>query len=228
MSVAAVGVAASAAIAAGTAAANSSAAKKGAKTAADATRAGDQAAIEEQQRQFDETKALLMPFVSSGQKTLGGQMDLLGLNGNGAQYGAIGNIVNGSQYEALAKQGEQGILQNAAATGGLRGGNTQGALAQFRPAMLQHLIENQFANLGSLTGIGANSANSLGMFGANKANQVSQYQQDIGQAGAGEALAIAQANIQRNNAYAKAGSSVVGGLSSGEGLAGVKQIAGNF
>jgi len=57
------------------------------------------------------------------------------------------------------------LLQNAAATGGLRGGDTQGALAQLGPGVLQQLIQQQMMNLGGLSSAGQNAASNIGQLG---------------------------------------------------------------
>jgi hypothetical protein len=64
--------------------------------------------------------------------------------------------------QALVSQGEEALLQNAAATGGLRGGNLQGALAQFRPQMLSNLITQQYNQLGGIGALGAQGAQMYG------------------------------------------------------------------
>jgi hypothetical protein len=77
-----------------------------------------------------------------------------GMTGDQAQATAIDRIANSPILQELTRQGEEAILQNASATGGLRGGNVQGALAQYRPQMLQQEIDKQFARLGGLSGMG--------------------------------------------------------------------------
>ena len=96
------------------------------------------------------------------QGSLGAQEDLLGLNGADAQGRAISQIENSPYFSGLVKQGENAILQNASATGGLRGGNTQAALAQFRPNMLAAAIDQQYQRLGGLTSLGQNAAAGVG------------------------------------------------------------------
>lgn len=110
-----------------------------------------------------------------------------------AQRTAINGIANGSQFQELTRQGEYGLLANAAATGGLRGGNTQGALAQYRPAMLQSLIDKQLANLGGIAANGQSAATNTGAAAQNTGAQVNQALGNIGQAQAGSALAQGQA-----------------------------------
>lgn len=80
-----------------------------------------------------------------------------GMTGEQAQAAAIEKISASPILQELMAQGEMGILQNASATGGLRGGNVQGALAQFRPQMLQQEIERQYARLGGLSSVGQQS-----------------------------------------------------------------------
>jgi hypothetical protein len=80
-----------------------------------------------------------------------------GLTGQEAQARAIEKIAQSPLLAELTRQGEEAILQNRAATGGLRGGNTQGALAQFRPAMLQAEIDKYYGRLAGLSGVGQQS-----------------------------------------------------------------------
>lgn len=184
--------------------------KKAAQGAANAQIESNHEAIAEQQRQFDALQALLKPYVSAGLPALAGQQNLLGLNGNEAQQAAIDQIKNGSQFGELLKQGENSILQNASATGGLRGGNTQAALAQFSPQLLQSLIDKQFTNLGGLTSLGQNAAAMQGNAGMQTARTVSDQLNQIGAANAGEALAVGKANSQFVNGLTQLGNTIAG------------------
>jgi hypothetical protein len=105
------------------------------------------------------------------------------------QQQAISQIENSAAFQALARQGEEGILQNASATGGLRGGNVQGALAQFRPALLNQFIGQQYERLGGLTKIGQASAAGVGAAGQEAATSIGSAYTQAGQAQAGNALA---------------------------------------
>ncbi len=173
---------------------SSSAQKKAASTAAAAQTQSAELGIEEQRRQFDEITALLQPYVSAGESAIGGQLALAGLEGPEAQQAAITALEQGPQYEALVRQGEEALLQSAAATGGLRGGNVQGALAQFRPQMLSNLIESQYSRLGGLTNVGQASAARQAAAGSAAAGNISNLLQQQGAAGAGAALARGQAS----------------------------------
>lgn len=165
-----------------------------ASTAAAAQVQAAKLGIDEQKRQFDAIQKLLEPYVNAGTASIGAQKSLIGLNGDTTQQSAISGISEGPEMAALIKQGENGILQNASATGGLRGGNIQGALAQFRPQMLAQLIQQRFQNLGGLTTIGQNAAAGTGNAGMQSANSISNLLQQQGAAQAGAALAQGKAD----------------------------------
>lgn len=172
---------------------SSNKATKAAKSAAQAQTDAANRGIEEQRSQFDKMQELLSPYVSAGQPALRGQQDILGLGGQAAQQQAISGIQNSPMFGAMAQQGENAILQNASATGGLRGGNVQGALAQFRPALLNSLIDQQYQRLGGLATMGQNSAAGVGVAGMQTGNQISGLYQQQGSAQAGADLAQGRA-----------------------------------
>lgn len=162
--------------------------------AADAQQASAQAGIAEQQRQFDAIQKLLAPYVNAGTGALTAQQDLLGTNGAGPQQAAIDAIQRSPQFTALQQQGENRILQNASATGGLRGGNTQAALSQFSPQLLAQLIDQQYGRLGGLTSIGQNAAAGVGNAGMQTGQSVAGLLQQAGAAQAGGYLNAGRAN----------------------------------
>jgi hypothetical protein len=93
----------------------------------------------------------------------------------------------------LQQQGENAILQNASATGGLRGGNIQGALAQFRPALLNQALEQQYSRLGGMTQLGQRSAAGVGAAGMETGTNISNLLGQQGAALAGGELGQAKA-----------------------------------
>ena len=116
-----------------------------------------------------------------------------GVSAQDAQRNAIAAIENGAQFGQLVKQGEYALMANGAATGGLRGGDTQAAMAQFRPQMLQALIDKQLANYGGIAANGQNAAAMTGTAAQNAGAQINAALGDKGAAGAGAALATGQA-----------------------------------
>lgn len=184
--------------------------------AADAQRSASNADIAERQRQFDAIQKLLAPYVSAGSWAVSGQRDLTGLNGQRAQQNAINAIQNGPEFTSMVQQGQDAILQNASATGGLRGGNTQAALAQFRPALLSQLIAEQYNRLGGLSSLGQNAAAGVGNAGLSTANGIGGALQQAGAASAGAYLADGRAI-----------SGGINGLASGVGMWAARPGTGN-
>lgn len=151
---------------------------------------------EEQRAARESLQQLLSPYVNAGVGALTGQQALLGMKGADAQAQAIAGIEKSPQFTSLMTQGENAILQNASATGGLRGGNTQDALSQFRPQLLSQLIQQQYQNLGGLTSIGQNAAAGTGNAGMQSAQSISDLYQQQGAAQAGSYIANGRANAQ--------------------------------
>lgn len=182
-----------------------------------------QMGIDEQRRQFDALQQLMSPFVNVGYSALTGQQDLMGLNGNQAQQNAINGIQNSAEFQTYLNQGENALRQNASATGGLRGGNTQAALAQFSPQLLSQMINQKYANLGGLTALGQNAAAGVGNAGMQTAGSIGNLLQQSGAAQAGNYLAQGQANANMYGGIAKS----IGGLGSAYdamgGWAGIKK-----
>lgn len=181
---------------------SSRAQSRAADSAANAQVESAELGIEEQRRQFDEVIRLLNPFIeaSTGDNgSLQAQLDLIGLGGEEAQAAAIRSLEGSPQYEALLRSGEESILQNASATGGLRGGNTQRALGEFRPALLSSLINDQYNRLAGITQIGQASAAGQASAGIQTGSQISQLLQQQGAARAGGAIAQGQAQASMFN-----------------------------
>jgi hypothetical protein len=164
---------------------SSNASSKASKSQSKSTKKG----IEAENYRFDQMQAMLKPYTEAGNKSLIAQGDLSGVNGPDAQRAAVQAIQDSPEFTAMTQQGEESILQNASATGGLRGGNTQAALAQFRPQLLSGLIDRQYQRLGGITQIGQASAAGVGAAGVNTGANVANLLQSQGQAAAGNALA---------------------------------------
>lgn len=163
--------------------------EEAAQTASGIQAGAAQAGIEEQRRQFDEITKLLAPYREAGVGAIGQQQALLGLGAPSAQQQAIAALQTSPQFQALQQQGENAILQNASATGGLRGGNVQAALAQFRPKLLSELINQQYERLGGLTNVGQASAARQAAFGQAAGTNIAELLGQQGSAQAGGALA---------------------------------------
>lgn len=229
--------------------------RKGAQRAADAQAQAAFAGIDEQRRQFDETRELLNPYIEqgleasqalsgygdygrpaadllqgyaeAGPQALQEQQALAGLLGAESQQAAIDRIGESPYAQQMMKQGEEAILSNASATGGLRGGNVQGALAQYRPRMMQSLIDQQYSRLGGISGqagniaqyltqvgqgstgdlarMGQASATGQASLGGNTAANISNLLGQSGAAQAGSHLAAADARARQYNTFGRMG-----------------------
>lgn len=160
---------------------------KGADKAAKTQAAAYQKGIDEQQREFGITQQNFAPYLAAGNKSLSSVMDLLGLNGADTQGTAIGTLKGSPAFTSLYNTGQDTILQNASATGGLRGGNTQSSLANFGSGLLSTVIQNQLSNLGGLVSTGAGATGNLGGLAQNNANAVSNL---LGQQGSAQSAGI--------------------------------------
>jgi hypothetical protein len=176
-----------------------------ANAAANAQTQAAQMGVDEQKRQFDALQQLLAPYTQAGTGALSAQQNLIGLNGGTAQQQAISALQSSPAFTSQLAAGENSILQNASATGGLRGGNTQAALAQYSPQLLAQMIQQQYANLGGLTSIGQNAAAGVGNAGMSSATNIANLYSQQGAAQAGSALAAGNAAQTR---YSGIGSSL--------------------
>ena len=165
-----------------------SAANKAAQAQTDAAMAG----VAEARAAREQMRADLLPYMQAGSPALQAQMAALGLAGPEAQAQYVSQQEQSPIFQALARQGEEAMLQQASATGGLRGGNIQGALAQFRPSLLNQFLQQQYTNLGGLAKLGQSSAAGVGVAGIESAQQVGSLLGEAGAARAGGAAAQGQ------------------------------------
>lgn len=200
---------------------SSNAQKSAAKTASRAQQQAADKSIAEQRRQFDAVQQLMAPYVQSGTTALTRYNALTGLAGPEAQQTLIDQITSGAEYGSLVRSGEEAILQSASATGGLRGGNTQEALAKFRPEILSSLIRDEYSRLGGMVSMGQNAAAGVGNAGMQTGNNISNLYGQIGQAQAGQALA-------RGQATADMWGNIAGSVGLAAGLGGFGNLGGMF
>lgn len=180
-----------------------SAAKKAAATQSQS----EMAAIAEARAAREELRQLLQPYTAAGVPALQQMQAALGLAGPEQQAEFVRMQEESPIFQALARQGEEAMLQQASATGGLRGGNIQGALAQFRPGLLNQFLEQQYGRLGGLTQLGQQSAAGVGAAGMETAQNIGERLSASGAARAGGQLAQGQ---MRGNILGE-----LGGIASG-------------
>lgn len=201
---------------------------KAAKKAADLQAQQAQLALEESRRQFDIGQAAQQPFLQAGTDALGQYGALAGINGAGPQFEAITALHNSPLYNTLYARGQEALLQNASATGGLRGGNLQGALADFGRDTLSQVIQNQLANLGGIASMGQATATNTAAQGAQFAGQQGDLLTQQGQAQAGGILAKGGRDRVAFGDLVQIGSAIAGGMGGFPGMgAGGGGVLGN-
>jgi hypothetical protein len=177
---------------------------------------------------LNQYQSAMAPYTQAGSGAVQQQQALSGALGPEAQAAAIQQIQQSPGYQAMLDAGETSILQNASATGGLRGGNTQAALAQFAPQLLGQEIDRRYAQLGDLSSIGMKAGIDVGKAGMD----VGQAGIDTGQvgvdaAGTGFDFATSMADVLGSGLdMGKLGLGVYGLDTVALGLQGAQNIAG--
>jgi len=164
-----------------------------------------------QAEQYAKQQALLTPILEDK------QYEQMGID---QQRQAIQQIEQGPLFQELAKQGEAGLLATASATGRRGAEDTQSALARYRPQLLNSLIEQQYARLAGLTGVGQTSAQNLLNIGqASAAGQTAAATQGgtaisglLASQGAAQAAGIIGAGQAQAQGIGGIGSAISGGL----------------
>jgi hypothetical protein len=127
-----------------------------------------------------------------------------------AQKRAIAALEQSPFFQSMYQQGENAMLQQASATGGLRGGNIQGALAQFRPGLLNQMVQQRFSQLGGLTQIGQASASGQAAQGMQSAGAIGDLLAQMGAAQAGGIMAKGGINRTVFNDAVQIGGMILG------------------
>jgi hypothetical protein len=139
--------------------------RDGAKDAASASAAGSAAALAENRRQYDQTRADMLPWMQAGQGALGRLQDP---NAFQASPG----------YNFVRNEGQRGIENSFAARGGAASGNALRALSEFNTGLASQEHGNWWNQQAGLAGVGQAATNSLGAFGANAANNAGGLMQN--------------------------------------------------
>lgn len=100
----------------------------------------------------------LNKWVNPGVQANNQQAALSGAMGPEAQAQAYAAFQDSPGQQFLRERGEQAVLRNAAATGGLKGGNVMKALSDYGQGMAQQDFQNQFNRLGNVADRGLTAA----------------------------------------------------------------------
>lgn len=159
-----------------------------------------------QREQFDYLKQILAPYQEAGTQALPALTGFINQPQQNFSFD-YGAYFNSPEYAALSQQSQQSAMRNASATGGLRGGDTQVALASIAPQLAQMARQNAQQEFSLNQGANLNRYNMLqgiAGLGTGATSQLGNAAQNFGQiAGKNAALAgqaRADAIGQRNNA----------------------------
>ena len=161
---------AAAAIGAYGAISSANAGKAGAKAQTNASNA----AIAEQQRQYDQTRSDQAPWLQAGQQALGLEQKYLG--------GDTSGFENSPDYKFAVQQGTKQLDAGATAGGNLWGGGADADRIALGQGLATQYANNYWNKISGVAGNGQNTAQNLGYQGANSANQIGQQYNNIGQA----------------------------------------------
>jgi len=129
---------------------------------------------------FQQAQAPLNPFTQAGTAANQQQAALSGALGPRAQQQAYANFRSSPGQEYLLEQAEQASIRNAAATGGLGGGNVQRELQRQAMGLAQQDYQNQFNNLGQIAGRGVGTAGMQSGLSAQQGQNLANISQAAG------------------------------------------------
>lgn len=139
-------------------------------------------------QQFQQTRADYMPYTQAGTAAIGRYGDLLGINGVDKQQLGVNSLEQDPFFQQNLADANTNLLQTASATGGVRGGNTAGAVGQLSPQLLQSYYQQALTGAGNLAQIGLGATGNVAQFGAANAQNAGQNAIGIGNAQASNFL----------------------------------------
>jgi hypothetical protein len=152
-----------------------------------------------QRKQLDYLKRVQKPVLDLRNKALPQLAGFYGLGADAGEYQQqfVDTARQSPFYQSMLDQGEEAVMRNAAATGGVRGGNVQQALAQNSQNVLQGLVNQQLQGLGSFAQTPIDTggiANVMGQMGQTQA-QGTMAMANAEQAGIGQLLGAVQGGL---------------------------------
>ncbi len=153
--------------------AGTASAARSAKRATEAQTAGVDASIEERRRQFDLTREDFSGARGRGEDAGNQLNNFLGLNGQDAEQGAIDSFNESPGQKFLRERRERATVRNASATGGLKGGNVQRALAEESIGLSQQFLGERKDRLAGVAGMGLDATATGAVIGSNISGGIS-------------------------------------------------------
>jgi hypothetical protein len=152
------------------------------ETAAEAAMEAAGVSAQAQREALEYLKQKEAPILEMREQALPQLAEIFGLGQTREQM--LEGIMQGPQYQTALQQGEEAILRNQAATGGLRSGGTQAALSQYAPNLLNQLYQQNLSGIQNIAGMKGYTP------------QIAQTMQNIGATQAAGITGAAQAQQQ--------------------------------
>lgn len=177
----------------------------GAQSSAESIKSSErlgQQSLAMQQDWMDYLKQQYEPFSEVATEALGLQRSLSGLGGEEEKQAMLAGIESDPFYQAKLKAGEESILRQQSATGGLRSGSTQSALASQNQMLLGSEIDKRYNQFAGLSGQGMQGSQALSGFGGQTLGEMTGT---LGSMASGQLAAGAQASQRGQGLMSMAG-----------------------
>ena len=139
--------------------------------------------LEQAAASAETASGFMQPFQQAGETALQLQLALSGALGPEEFQKAY---QESPQIQFLREQGEQGVMRNAAAMGGLGGGNVQKELSRFNQGLASQGLQQQIQNMSGLASQGQQASGTLANIATGLGSQQLQTQVGLGQGLAGQ------------------------------------------
>jgi hypothetical protein len=176
--------------------------KKASQKATDAMVGAMNRGIDTQNAFQQQTRSDYMPYTTAGN----GAVTELGnfVNGGLSADELAAKIKENPLYASLYDNGAEALLQNASATGGLRGGNTQRGLADFGADTMAKVYQQIISSLSGVANLGLGAQGAVTQTGANVTDNVTNLMGQIGQTQAGNFITKGGINAANFNTFGAA------------------------
>lgn len=151
-------------------------------------------AAELQYQQYQQTKALMQPFVDTGTTANAVYANLAGINGAQAQSAALANLAQDPFMRSIQNYATDQTLAAAGRGGAGVSGNALSALYNNAGTLYDQWLNQQIGNINNLAQRGASTAGALAGYGQQSAQSQGNYLAGAGQTmgagimGAGNAI----------------------------------------
>lgn len=159
---------------------------------------------------LDKGISYLDPYNKNGQSAQNLQAAYSGALGPEAQKAAFDSYMSSPNLKWLRDQGEESIMNQAAATGGVGGGDVLKELQKFGTGLASQDFQNSFDRLGTLSNQGINAAGTMGNLANSAGGQISSNNMNAAQgqaqlAGQGASGAVQLGSQKASNTMNTAG-----------------------